>query len=62
MEAVSKAIDIKADCSSLFMRFRILLVGQEWEKAEADGRKILELDENFLKGQFKKRWMKMATS
>lgn len=62
LEAVSKAIDIKADCSSLFMRFRILLVGQEWEKAEADGRKILELDENFLKGQFKKRWMKMATS
>lgn len=57
---MTEALRIKEEIGSLFTRFRILMAQEKWEEAIKDGDRILELDVNYLKGNFKSKWYRLA--
>ena len=56
------AIGIKEETTTLFTRFRLYLGKDEFALAVKDGEKIVELDKNFLDGEFEKNWLPTAKS
>jgi len=59
---LSKAIEIKEEPSSYFMRMRIYMALEEYQKAVEDGEAILKIDRNYMNGQFESKWLALAKS
>ena len=61
IECVGKALEIKEEPTTLFLRFQINMSLENQEEALKDANRIMELDSNFLNGAFKTKWLPMAT-
>ena len=60
IKALTAAIAIKEDPSTLFTRMRICMAKEDFEQAIKDGERILQIDKNFMEGQLEFHWLPIA--